>query len=135
LAADLPILLFPPVIHVEILWRRPYTVPPEKVRWMRALWQSLNGRLQQPVDPSVPIVARRFAFRFLIVMIFAALPLPHSWGFSRMFIVLTGFNALTCFVTALLLHEKPNTHALSHYDEGLWMAVLCVTVRLYVGSH
>jgi hypothetical protein len=67
-------------------------------------------------------------------MIFAALPLPHSWGFARMFAVLTGFNALTCFVTALLLRERPNTHALDHYDEGLWMAMLCVISRLMIGG-
>jgi hypothetical protein len=101
---------------------------------MKAMWQSLNGRLQQPVDPSVPIVARRFAVRLLIVLIFATLPLPHSWGFSRMFVVLTGFNALACFITALQLREKPNMHALSHYDEGLWMAMLCVTGRMCVGG-
>jgi hypothetical protein len=92
---------------------------------MKTLWHNLNGILGQTIDPSVPIVARRFAFRLLIVLIFAALPLPHSWGLLRMFVVLTGFNALTCFVKALLLREKPNTFALSHYDEALWMAMLC----------
>jgi hypothetical protein len=101
---------------------------------MNALRQNLNGRLRQPVDPSVPIVARRFAARVLIVLIFATLPLAHSWSFSRMFVVLTEFNALACFVTALLLREKPNVHALSHYDEGLWMVMLCVTGRLCVGG-
>ena len=49
-----------------------------------------------------------------------------------MFVVLTGFNALTCFITALLLREKPNSQALSHYDEGLWMAMLCVAGWLFV---
>ena len=99
---------------------------------MRSVLHGLNVRLRQPVDPSVPIVARRFAFRLLIVVAFAAMPLPHSWGLLRMFVVLTGFNALTCFVTALLLREKPNTQALSHYDEGLWMAMLCVAGWLFI---
>ena len=99
---------------------------------MKALWHSVNGRLQQPVDPSVPLVARRFAVRLVIILIFAALPLAHGWGMLRMFVTLTGFNALTCFIAGLLLREKPNTQALTHYDEGLWMAVLCVVGRLFV---
>ena len=99
---------------------------------MKALWQGPNARRQQPVDPSVPIVARRFAVRLVIVLIFAALPLAHGWGMLRMFVLLTGFNALTCFIAALLLREKPNTQALSHYDEGLWMAVLCVIGWLFI---
>jgi len=99
---------------------------------MKTLWHGLNTRLQQPVDPSVLIVGRRFAVRLLIVWIFAALPLPHSWGLLPMFVALTGFNALTCLLTALLLREKPNTSALNHYDEALGMAALFLIGRLFV---
>ena len=99
---------------------------------MKTLWHGLDIRLQQPVDTSVAIVARRFAVRLLIVSIFAALPLPHSWGFLPMFVALTGFNAVACSFMALLLREKPNTHVLNHYDEALWMAMLFLVSRLFI---
>ena len=99
---------------------------------MKTLWHGLNARLQHPVDPSVPIVARRFAVRLLILLIFAALPLAHSWGFLPMFVALTGFNALACFFMALLLREKPNRHVLSHYDEAFWMAMLFLLGRVFI---
>ena len=109
-------------------------MPPGLLPWpMRSLLQGLNVRLRHPLDPSVPVVARRFAVRLAIVLIFAALPLAPGWSMLRLFVMLTGFNALTCFIAALLLREKPNTQGLSHYDEGLWMAALCVIGWLLAG--
>jgi hypothetical protein len=64
----------------------------------------------------VPVVAKRFGVRLLILSFFAALPLPHGWSFPAMFVALTGINALACFFTALLLREKLNTGAINHYD-------------------
>ena len=80
----------------------------------------------------MPIVARRFAIRLLIVSLFAVLPLSHAWGFLPMFVALTGFNALSCFFVALMLREKLGTYALNHFDEALLMATLCLIGRLFL---
>jgi hypothetical protein len=77
-------------------------------------------------------VTKRFAARLLIVLVFAALPLPHGWGFLPMFVALTGCNTVAAFFTALLRGEKLNTRTLTHYDEALWMAGLCLTGRLFL---
>lgn len=74
--------------------------------------------LKRPLDPSVPVVAKRFGVRLLILSFFAAIPLSRSWSFPAMFVALTGFNALACFFMAQLLREKLNTGALTHYDEA-----------------
>ena len=102
------------------------------------LWQGLWSLKRQrssvwprrPLDPTVILVARRFALRLLIVLLFAALPLPHSLGFLPMFVALTGFNALVTFFTGLLRGEKLNARTLTHYDEALWMGALCLVGAL-----
>ena len=99
---------------------------------MKRLRQSPFVWPRRPLDPTVPIVARRFAIRLLIVWLFAVLPLPHSWGFLPMFVALTGFNALSCLLIALMLRENLGTFALNHYDEALWMAALCLIGRLFI---
>ena len=99
---------------------------------MRRLPQSPFVWPRRPLDPTVPIVARRFVIRLLIVSLFAALPLPHSRGFLPMFVALTGFNALSCFFIALMLREKLGTYALNHNDEALLMAALCLLGRLFI---
>ena len=99
---------------------------------LKHMWQSPSAWLKRPVDPSVPVVARRFAIRLFIVLPFAALPLLHTGDFSHMFVLLTGFNALYLFFTALLLREKPNASTLNHYDEALGMAALCLIGRLFL---
>ena len=78
-----------------------------------------------PLDPSVGYVTRRFGVRLIIVLLFAAIPIPHGWGFSTMFIVLTGTNALTCSLMALTRRERPDTRALTHWDEAFAMLFLC----------
>ena len=83
------------------------------------------------MDPSVPMVARRFAIRLLIILPFAALPLPHA-SFLHMFVALTGFNAMFSFFSALLLREKLNAPALNNYDEALGMAAICLISRLFI---
>jgi hypothetical protein len=99
---------------------------------MKRLRQSTIVWLRRPLDPTVPIVARRFAIRLLILSLFAVLPLPHSWGFLPMFVALTGFNTLSCLFMALMLREKLGTYALNHYDEALLMAALCLIGRLFI---
>src|ERR1039458_2542128 len=99
---------------------------------MKLSWQNTRVWLKRPLDPSVPVVAKRFGVRLLILSFFAALPLSHGWGFATMFVALLGFNALPCFFAALLLLEKLNTGALNHYDEALGMAALCLIGRLFV---
>ena len=99
---------------------------------MKLSWQNTRVWLKRPLDPSVPVVAKRFGVRLLILSFFAALPLSHGWGFATMFVALTGINALTCFFAALLLREKLNTGALNHYDEALGMAALFLIGRLFV---
>ena len=42
-----------------------------------------------------------------------------------MFIVLTGTNALTCSLMALTRRERPDTRALTHWDEAFAMLFLC----------
>ena len=99
---------------------------------MKLSWLSTRILLKRPLDPTVPVVAKRFAIRLLILLLFAALPLSHSLSFPAMFVSLTGFNAIACFFTALLLREKRNTHALNHYDEALGMVALCLIGRLFI---
>ena len=99
---------------------------------MKLSWQNTRVWLKRPLDPSVPVVAKRFGVRLLILSFFVAMPLSRSWSFPAMFVALTGINALTCFFAALLLLEKLNTGALNHYDEALGMAALCLIGRLFV---
>jgi hypothetical protein len=99
---------------------------------MKDSWQRPTAWLRRPVDPSVPMVARRFAIRLLILLPFAAVALSHGWGFAHMFVMLTGFNALYAFFTALIQREKFTAHTLNHYDEALGMAALCLIARLFI---
>lgn len=96
-----------------------------QVRQRPAFW------LKRPLDPSVPTVARRLAIRLLIILPFAALPLPQT-SFLRMFVALTGFNAMFSFVSGLLQREKFNASVLNNYDEALAMAAICLIVRLFI---
>jgi hypothetical protein len=98
---------------------------------MKNIWQRPAAWPKRPLDPSVPTVARRFAVRLLIILPFAALPLPHA-SFLGMFVALTGFNAMFSFFAALLLRERPNAPVLNNYDEALGMAALCLIARLFI---
>ena len=99
---------------------------------MKDSWQRPTAWLRRPVDPSVPMVARRFAIRLLILLPFAALLLPQAGGFAHMFVMLTGFNALYAFFTALIQREKFNARTLNHDDEALGMAALCLIARPFI---
>jgi hypothetical protein len=78
------------------------------------------------------MVARRFAIRLLILLPFATLPPPQAGGFAHMFVMLTGFNALYAFFTALIQREMFNARTLNHYDEALGMAAICPIARLFI---
>ena len=78
----------------------------------------------RPLDPSVEHVTRRFGVRLTVLLLFAAIPFPHGWGFPTMFIILTGVNALTCSLMALIRRERPDTRALTHWDEAIAMLSL-----------
>jgi hypothetical protein len=80
---------------------------------------------KQPLDPSVFLVPKRFALRLAILLLFAAMPFVQGWGFARRFIVLSGVNAMSCCLLALLHREPPLTCALTHWDEALAMVALC----------
>jgi hypothetical protein len=90
----------------------------------------LDRFVQRPLHPSVRLVTARFGFRLMILFIFAAYPFLDGWGFARMFIVLTGFNAISCSVMALIHRDQPNTRAMTHWDEALAMVALFVVARL-----
>jgi hypothetical protein len=99
---------------------------------MKLSWQSTRIWLKRPLDPSVPVVVKRFGVRLLILSVFAVLPLSRNWNVPTMFVALTGFNAVACFFTAMILREKPNARALNHFDEALGMAAFCLIARLFV---
>lgn len=93
----------------------------------RILWPSKG-----PLHPTVRQVCTRFAVRLLILTLFAALPFAHGWGFARMFITLTGINTLSLVFLATFRRERPDTSAMTHWDEAIAMAALCVTGILIV---
>lgn len=90
-----------------------------------------SGFIQLPLDPSVALVARRFAVRLAFVLILAAIPIAGGIGFHRMFAALTGANAIMCVVCALLQREKPNGAGLTHWDEALAMTGLWLGANLF----
>jgi hypothetical protein len=90
----------------------------------------LDRFVRRPLHPSVRNVTARFGFRLMILLLFAAMPFPHGWGFARMFTILAGFNAISCSVMALIHRDRLNTRALTHWDEALAMVVLFVIARL-----
>jgi hypothetical protein len=102
---------------------------PPSTRYSR-LNSWLDRFVQRPLHPSVRVVTARFGFRFMILLMFAAFPFPHGWGFARMFTILTGFNAISCSIMALIHHDRPNSRAMTHWDEALAMAALFVIARL-----
>jgi len=87
-------------------------------------------RTQMPLHPSVAIVSKRLATRLAILLIFAALPIPHGMGFAKMFVMLTGMNAITSTAIALLRRERPDTRAMTHWDEAIVMTALFTIARL-----
>ena len=87
-------------------------------------------RTQMPLHPSVAIVSKRLATRLAILLIFAALPIPHGIGFAKMFVMLTGINAITSTAIALLRRERPDTRAMTHWDEAIVMTALFTIARL-----
>ena len=91
---------------------------------MKLLQRWTSSSTRKPLDPSVVIVTKRFCVRLLVLMFFAALPIPNGPGFTKMFVLLTGTNALICAVMAVVHRERPNTRALTHWDEGLAMLAL-----------
>jgi hypothetical protein len=90
---------------------------------------------KRPLDPSVFLVPKRFALRLAILLLFAAMPFMHGWSFAQLFIVLSGVNAMSCSLLALLHRERPLTSALTHWDEALAMAALCVIGVLVLHRH
>ena len=58
--------------------------------------QRLAVWLKRPLTCPYLTVARRLAIRLLILLPFAALPLPQT-SFLRMFVALTGFNVMFSF--------------------------------------
>ena len=80
-----------------------------------------------PLDPSVALVSKRFLVRLAIILTFAALPMAGGIGFRRMFIALTGINAVVCAIWALLRREPPNGAGLTHWDEALVMTSFWLT--------
>jgi len=83
-----------------------------------------------PLDPSVPLVLKRFTVRLMILLIFCALPMAGGIGFRRMFLILTGVNAIICVVWAVLRRERPRSAGLTHWDEALMMTILWLTAQL-----
>ena len=86
--------------------------------------------IQLPLHPSVAIVSKRLGTRLAILLIFAALPIPHGIGFAKMFVMLTGVNAITSTATALVRRERPDTRAMTHWDEAIIMTALFIIARL-----
>ena len=84
----------------------------------------MRPQTRAALDPSVAIVSKRLALRLAIVLMFAALPVAHGIGFAKMFILLTGVNALTSAAMAVFRREPFHTRALTHWDEALVMAAL-----------
>ena len=80
--------------------------------------------MHRPLDPSVPLVLRRSAFRLFIVLLFSMTPISGIVGFRKMFVILTGVNALTCVIWALIRRERPGGLGLTHWDEALIMTFL-----------
>ena len=97
---------------------------------MKDLLHHMRSRIQLPLHPSVPIVSKRLATRLAILLMFAALPIPHGIGFAKMFMLLTGVNAVTSVAMATFRHERFDTRALTHWDEALVMAILFIAARL-----
>ena len=93
----------------------------------RDLFQDL---VQRPLDPSVPLVLKRFTVRLIILLIFCALPMAGGIGFRHMFLVLTGVNAMICVVWAVLRRERPRSAGLTHWDEALVMTIFWLTAQL-----
>jgi hypothetical protein len=87
----------------------------------RDLFQDLMHR---PLDPSVPLVLKRSALRLFIILLFSISPISGAVGFRQMFVFLTGVNALTCLIWALVRRERPNGPGLTHWDEALVMTFL-----------
>lgn len=90
--------------------------------------KSRYSLIEHPLDPSVRIVARRFAFRLAILILFCLV--PTDLGFRRMFIVLAGINAIFCLAWALLRREKIRSAGLTHWDEALVMFGLFLAAHL-----
>jgi hypothetical protein len=86
--------------------------------------------VHRPLDPSVPLVLKRFTVRLAILLIFCSLPITGGIGFKRMFLALTGINAIMCVIWALLRRERPKSAGLTHWDEALVMAILWLTAQL-----
>ena len=84
--------------------------------------------IESPLDPSVATVAKRFAFRLSILIIFCLI--PTALGFRRMFILLTAINTFACLIWALLRREKPRGVGLTHWDEALVMFGLFLAAHL-----
>ncbi len=84
----------------------------------------LQDLIQRPLDPSVPLVLKRMAFRVLILLLFSALPIAQGIGFKRMFATLAAVNAVTCIIWALLRRERPWGRGLTHWDEAIVMILL-----------
>ena len=97
---------------------------------MKDLLHHVRSRMQLPLHPSVSIVSKRLAMRLAVLVMFAALPIPHGIGFVRMFTLLTGVSAATSVLMAAFRHEPFDTRALTHWDEALVMAVLFIAARL-----
>jgi hypothetical protein len=102
---------------------------PPSTRYSR-LNSWLDRFVQRPLHPSVRVVTARFGFRLMILFLFAAFPFPQGSGFARMFTILTGFNVISCSVLALIHRDKPNTRAMTHWDEALAMVALFVVALL-----
>lgn len=80
--------------------------------------------IQRTLDPSVPQVLKRMAFRLLILFLFSALPVAQGIGFKHMFATLAAVNASICIVWALLRRERPWGRGLTHWDEALVMLLI-----------
>ena len=80
--------------------------------------------MHRPLDPSVPLVLKRSGLRLFIVLLFSMSPISGAVGFKQMFVLLTGVNALTCAIWALVRRERPGGPDLTHWDEALIMTFL-----------
>jgi hypothetical protein len=92
--------------------------------------RQIRLRIQLPLHPSVAIVSKRLGTRLAVLLIFAALPIPHGIGFAKMFVMLTGINVITSTAMALLRRERPDTRAMTHWDEAIVMTALFTIARL-----
>jgi hypothetical protein len=85
---------------------------------------SFRDLVHRPLDPSVPLVLKRSALRLFIILLFSMPPVSGAVGFRQMFVILTGVNALTCAIWALIRRERPGGIDLTHWDEALIMTFL-----------